>query len=189
MSRNRLIAGAALGVVLIGGAYVQRDGDHPQAAAKQDAVVRSPVEDRQTVPASEGWTANLPDSPRRQVDSRELARALLEDGAAALANGDMKKGFAAYRRAVDYDPNAETHGALGALYLKSAVVSEAEFHLRRAAEIEPYNADRWLALANAYFLKSDLGAAWKAIDRAKEVEPGLLTARDANNFVVRSSPG
>jgi Flp pilus assembly protein TadD len=110
-------------------------------------------------------------------------------GKASLAEGDFQAGFEAYRRAVEYTPNAETHGLVGDLYLRAAVTSEAAFHLRRAADLDPNNADRWLALANVYILKTDLGAAWKAIDRAKDAEPGLIVERDENNFFVRGHAG
>ena len=101
----------------------------------------------------------------------------------------MQAGFDAYRRAVEYAPSAETHGLLGDLYLRSAATGEAGFHLRRAADLDPNNADRWLALANVYVLTTDLGAAWKAIERAKQVEPGIVIERDNNNFVVRGHEG
>lgn len=133
-----------------------------------------------------GWSAPERDAA---VDVHALASSLVEQGRAALAMGHLKKGFEAYRRAADYDPSAETHGLVGDLYLRMAVRSEAEFHLRRAADLEPENPDRWLALANAYFLKSDLGAAWKAIDRAKQADPTITIERDENNFVVRSRAG
>jgi tetratricopeptide (TPR) repeat protein len=133
-----------------------------------------------------GWAAPERDEA---VDVRALASSLVEQGRAALAAGDLEKGFEAYRRAADYDPSAETHGLVGDLYLRMAVRSEAEFHLRRAADLEPENPDRWLALANAHFLKSDLGAAWKAIDRAKQADPTIDIERDANNFVVRGRAG
>jgi Flp pilus assembly protein TadD len=123
------------------------------------------------------------------IDLDALTRELIERGKASLAEGDFQAGFEAYRRAVEYTPNAETHGLVGDLYLRAAVTSEAAFHLRRAADLDPNNADRWLALANVYILKTDLGAAWKAIDRAKDAEPGLIVERDENNFFVRGHAG
>jgi cytochrome c-type biogenesis protein CcmH/NrfG len=139
----------------------------------------------------EQWTrqAQRADEQNPSIDIDALTRQLIEHGSAALAQGDLKTGFEAYRRAVEYNPNAETHGLVGDLYLRTAVASEAAFHLRRAADLEPNNADRWLALANVYILKADLGAAWKAIERAKGVDPGLVVARDKDNFVVRRHAG
>jgi Flp pilus assembly protein TadD len=144
------------------------------------------------VPATsrQGWTGHIDQTePSRPVDVDALARELIDRGRAALADGDLQGGFEAYRRALEYTPTAETHGLVGDLYLRAAATSEAAFHLRRAADLDPDNADRWLALANVYILKTDLGAAWKAIERAKEVEPGITVERDRNNFVVRGHAG
>jgi Flp pilus assembly protein TadD len=153
-------------------------------------------DDAQPKPAAVGTTGRQPwtgpaahGSASRPVDVDALARDLIERGRAALADGDFQAGFEAYRRALEYAPTAETHGLVGDLYLRAGVSSKAAFHLGRAAELEPDNADRWLALANVHILKTDLGAAWKAIDRAKEVEPGITVDRDKNNFVVRGHAG
>lgn len=136
------------------------------------------------------WTSQAEEAqPSARVDVDGLARELIERGKAALADGDFRAGFDAYRRALEYAPTAETYGLVGDLYLRAAAADEAAFHLRRAADLDPNNGDRWLALANAYILQTDLGAAWKAIDRAKEIEPGLIVERDRNNFVVRGHAG
>lgn len=147
---------------------------------------------KDTVPTAsrQGWTGRIDETePSRPIDVDALARELIDRGRAALASGDLRDGFEAYRRALEYTPTAETHGLVGDLYLRAAATSEAAFHLRRAADLEPDNADRWLALANVYILKTDLGAAWKAIERAKEAEPGITVERDRNNFVVRGHAG
>lgn len=136
------------------------------------------------------WTGRVAEvAPSRAVNVDALARELIERGRAALADGDFQAAGESYRRALEYTPTAETHGLVGDLYLRAAATSEAAFHLRRAADLEPNNADRWLALANVYILKTDMGAAWKAIERAKEVEPGITVERDRNNFVVRGHAG
>lgn len=155
------------------------------AAPSQIAIPRSATS------ARDPWTGgpHPAASTKSPVDLDALTRELIDRGKAALADGDFESGFKAYRRAVEYNPNAETHGLIGDLYLHSAAISEAAFHLRRAADLEPNNPDRWLALANVYILETDLGAAWKAIDRAKEVEPNLIVERDKNNFVVRGHAG
>jgi cytochrome c-type biogenesis protein CcmH/NrfG len=141
--------------------------------------------------AREQWTglSQSTIAAKPSVDLDALTRELIERGKAALAAGDFEAGFKAYRRAVEFNPNAETHGLIGDLYLRAAVPSEAAFHLRRAADLDPNNADRWLALANVYILQTDLGAAWKAIERAKQTEPDLIIDRDKNNFAVRGHAG
>jgi tetratricopeptide (TPR) repeat protein len=147
---------------------------------------------KDTIPTTtrHGWTGRIDQIERsRPVDIDALAQELIDRGRAALADGDFRAGFEAYRQALEYTPTAETHGLVGDLYLRAAATSEAAFHLRRAADLDPDNADRWLALANVYILKTDLGAAWNAIERAKEVEPGITVERDRNNFVVRGHAG
>jgi Flp pilus assembly protein TadD len=172
-----LVAGAAL----LAGLYWYRTPAPPSPQAKRP---------NDTASARQQWTGRVPEvAPSRPVDVDALARELIERGRAALADGDFQAGVDSYRRALEYTPTAETHGLVGDLYLRAAATSEAAFHLRRAADLEPNNADRWLALANVYILKTDMGAAWKAIDRAKEVEPGITVERDRNNLVVRSHAG
>ena len=162
-----------------------RDGSpSPQGATNEVNTIERAAE----VDAHRGWAASRPDADVNEpVDVHALARSLVEQGRAALADGDLKQGFELYRRAVEYDPTAETHGLVGDLYLRMAVRSDATFHLRRAAELEPENADRWIALANAYYLSTDPLAAAKALERAKQIEPTILIERDDNNFVVRGT--
>jgi len=172
-----------VGAAVLAGVYAYQRPEHtaPEPRDPQDHATVSPRDQ---------WTAQARDkSPHRRVDVDELARELIDRGRASLADGDFRAGFEAYRLAAEYSPTAETHGLIGDLYLRAAATSEAAFHLRRAADLDPGNADRWLALANVYILKTDLGAAWKAIDRAKQVEPGIIVERDDNNFVVRGGTG
>lgn len=157
-------------------------------------AVGSPASARESTPPSVGWTGRSGDSlPRRAtappIDATELADALLAQGHTALADGDMEAGLQAFRRAVEFDPSASTHAALGRLYLRAAATNDAVFHLRRSAELDPQNPDRWIDLANAYFLKQELGEGWRAVDTAKAVEPGIEIERDENNFLVRANRG
>lgn len=168
-----------VGAATLAGVYSLRA---PQQAVPEPQGLPDPATESQR-DQWRAWTRET--STPRRIDVDELARDLIDRGRAALAEGDFLAGFEAYRRAVEYSPTAETHGLIGDLYLHAAATSEAAFHLRRAADLEPANADRWLALANVYILKTDLGAAWKAIERAKRVEPDIIVERDENNFVVR----
>ena len=58
------------------------------------------------------------------------------------------------------------------------VRSSADYHLRWAAEHDADNPDRWIALANAYALKPDPGAAYKAVAKARELDPAIDIVRD-----------
>jgi tetratricopeptide (TPR) repeat protein len=102
-----------------------------------------------------------------------------------IAEGSVKEGLDVFRRAVEAEPTAKNHGDLGTLLYKLTAFDEAATHLRAAAELDPGNADRWIALANVYYRKVDLGEAWKAEKRAREAEPGLEMARDGSGMRVR----
>jgi tetratricopeptide (TPR) repeat protein len=164
-------------------------------AGEKESSTRPQVVAARKLPAAtiaepgRGWKAPNREIARDPTDSERLARSMIEQGDAALADGDMKHGFDAYRRAVEYFPSAETHAALGGLYLKSAALSDAEFHLRRAAELDAYNPDRWLDLANVHFLKQDPVSAWKLVAHAKTIAPDIEIERDESNFVVRANAG
>ncbi|HEY6990354.1 MAG TPA: tetratricopeptide repeat protein, partial [Bryobacteraceae bacterium] len=81
------------------------------------------------------------------------ARALLEQGNAALAQNRLREAAAAFQKAVDLDPSsAKAHEQLGVTLAKdvfsgnvrpsadSDVVERAESHLRRAIELDPYTS-------------------------------------------------
>jgi tetratricopeptide (TPR) repeat protein len=102
-----------------------------------------------------------------------------------IAAGKVMEGIAVFRKAVAAAPTAENHGDLGSLLYRLTAFDEAAVNLRAAAERDPGNADRWIALANAYYRKVDPGEAWKAEKRAREAEPGLVLGRDADGMRVR----
>lgn len=104
-----------------------------------------------------------------------------------IAEGKVREGLDAMRKAVEADPSARNHGDLGALLDRLTVFDEAVRNLKRAAELDHDNADRWIALANAYYRKVEPGEAWKAERRAREAEPGLVLGRDSNGMRIRRS--
>lgn len=91
----------------------------------------------------------------------------------------------AFREVVAAEPTARNHGDFGGLLYRLTAFDEAAIHLRAAAELDPGNADRWIALANVYYRKVNPGEAWKAERRAREAEPGLELGRDADGMRVR----
>ena len=118
------------------------------------------------------------------VDLAEGAR-LREEADRLLAEGNLRDGADALRKATAADPSAKNHGDLGALLESLTVRDEALVHLRRAADLDPGNADRWIALANAYYRAVDPGKAWKAEQRAREAEPGLVLGRGPDGMRIR----
>jgi tetratricopeptide (TPR) repeat protein len=130
----------------------------------------------------------LPDVPPPPRDASPAAAALIADAAAARQQGDLRTTVELLRAAVEASPSVETHAALGGLYLELGAARAAEPHLRAAAEGDPMNADRWIALANALALKPDPMAAAGALEQARAVEPALDVTRDAIGLVVRVQP-
>ncbi len=112
---------------------------------------------------------------------------LREEADRLLAAGRVLEAVDAMRRAAEVDPSARNHGDLGAILERLTAFEEAARHLKLAAELDPSNADRWLALANVYYRAIEPGEAWKAERRAKEAEPGIELRRDAGGRLVRKA--
>jgi tetratricopeptide (TPR) repeat protein len=108
-----------------------------------------------------------------------------EDADRLIAEGKILEGVEVFRKVVEADPTAKNHGDFGSLLYRVTAFDEAAIHLQAAAELDPGNADRWIALANVYYRKVDPGAAWKAEKRAREAEPGLELGRDSEGMRVR----
>ena len=147
-------------------------------------------------PTGQSPTAATPEPPRRAAPAAPVAAAEVPADAAQLRNeadrllaeGQIPDAIVALRRATAADPSARNHGDLGELLAKVLNLDEALIHLRKAAELEPKNADRWITLANAYYRKVDPGKAWAAEKRAKEADPGLVLGFDESGNRVRK-PG
>lgn len=157
-----------------------RDGDPAERDVPSPPSAAAPAPDASAVPAPSPAPSAPPSSPATGEDLREKADRL-------LAEGKVREGLDAMRKAVEADPSARNYGDLGALLERLTVFDEAARNLQRAAELDPTNADRWIALANAYYRKVDLGEAWKAERRAREAEPGLVLGRDADGMRIRQN--
>src|SRR5690606_21757873 len=99
-------------------------------------------------------------------DAAATAAALLADAAHARQQGDLRTTLALLRAAVEQAPSVETWAALGGLYYELGAARAAEPNLRAAAEGDPDDPDRWIALANALALKPDPMAAAGALEQA-----------------------
>ena len=142
----------------------------PDAPADRGASAAVPLATASVAPAT---PAASPGSVRR------------EDADRLLAEGKIMEAVEAYRAVVAAEPTAKNHGDFGSLLYRLAAFDEAAIHLRAAAELEPGDADRWIALANVYYRKVNPGEAWKAERRAREAEPGLELGRDAEGMRIR----
>lgn len=122
--------------------------------------------------------------PGQAVPSRS-ANELRDEAHRLLGEGNVAEALEAMTQAVEQDPSARNQGELGDLLVRLTAIDKGIRYLRTAAELEPANADRWIALANAYYLEPNPGEAWKAERRAREAEPGLQLGRDAHGLRIR----
>jgi Flp pilus assembly protein TadD len=145
----------------------------PRAEPTTRAAIVPPAAPASTPGAAASPTPS-PEQPARREDADRL-----------IAEGKVLEGIAVFRKVVEAEPTAKNHGDLGRLLYRLTAFDEAAIHLRAAAELDPGNADRWIALANVYYRKIDPGEAWKAEKRAREAEPGLALGRDGSGMRVR----
>ncbi len=163
-------------------------GEEEQDPAAQDAPA-TPAEVVDAVTAEPPSPQPTPPPPAPRPASPPVpapdGKALREEADRLIAEGRVIEGIETMRRATEADPTAKNHGDLGDILQRLTAVDEALVHLRQAAALDPGNADRWIALANAYYRDTNPGAAWAAEKRAKEAEPGLVLGRDKNGMRVR----
>lgn len=131
--------------------------------------------------------AVAPAAPPAPADPA-LAAQLRAQADAFLAAGKVREAIDAFEAALEADPSsARNHGDYGRLLRDLTAIDKALYHLRRATELEPASADRWIDLANAYYLKPDPGEAWKAERRAREAAPGLELRRNRRGLLERAN--
>ncbi len=159
-------------------------GDAPRAGATP-ATVRAPTTGSTAVPPERPATPPPVTPSRPSPVAAADGAALRAEADRLIADGKVIEGIDVFRQAVEAAPTAKNHGDLGSLLYRLTAFDEAARHLQAAAELEPGNADRWIALANAYYRKIDPGAAWKAEKRARAAEPGLQLGRDGDGMRVR----
>jgi hypothetical protein len=151
-------------------------------AAESPKAGPVPSPPQATAPAAPPRSAEPPAPPAAPAPDGKALRA---ESDRLFAEGKPLEGIRKLREATAADPTAKNHGDLGDLLQRLTAIDEALVHLRQAAELDPGNADRWIALANGYYQAVDPGAAWEAEKRAKEAEPGLVLGRDKAGRRVR----
>lgn len=196
-----LAASAAAGLLLFFPGQAPRVAPPPDSAAPAaescdttdscSALPAAGASGEAARPATELPPASTPAStpadkagPPAAVTQAEAVK-LRDEADRLLAEGELRQGLELLRKATAADPSARNHGDLGALLEKLTDQTMALVHLRAAAELDPHNADRWIALANAYYRATDPGEAWKAERRAIEAEPGLELGRNSLGQRVR----
>lgn len=180
-----LLAATVLGAALLLRPQRSHKLPEPQSgdAAPRAADAPAPAEPivPPTAPPDRAETRTAEPPPAVPADGA----ALREEADRLIAAGKVMEGIKVFRKAVEADPTAKNHGDLGGLLYRLTAFDEAAIHLRAAAELDPGNADRWIALANAYYRKIDPGEAWKAEKRARQADPGLELGRDNEGMRVR----
>ncbi|MCC6765517.1 MAG: tetratricopeptide repeat protein [Deltaproteobacteria bacterium] len=186
MMRRVLVATALLGLV-VGIEFWRRPRERAAPARPAPTAAASP-----TTAVAPAASPNAPPAaratppPRGSAPPAPTAGAVRrEDADRLLAEGKVMEAVEAFREVVAAEPTARNHGDFGGLLYRLTAFDEAAIHLRAAAELDPGNADRWIALANVYYRKVNPGEAWKAERRAREAEPGLELGRDADGMRVR----
>ncbi|MDA8017334.1 MAG: tetratricopeptide repeat protein [Thermoanaerobaculia bacterium] len=100
------------------------------------------------------------------------AAAYVRKGAQRQIAGDWRGAVAAYRTAVETDPqHLEARMSLGGALVEIGDFEGAEEHLRRAVEIEPLQALAWYNLAGVLRARERFDEAIDAYDRAIERSP------------------
>ena len=153
----------------------------PADRAAADARAGSPPEPGDS-PDPSANTASTASDAKPIASSAELR----ETSKQYWAQGDIASSLEALRLAVATEPNDPINqGELGAMLVQLTAFDDGLVHLRRAADLDPNNADRWIALANGYYRKVEPGSAWAAEKRAREVESGLVLGWGTDGLRIR----
>ena len=188
---KRLPLALLLAATVLGAALLLRPQPSPKVPEPESGPA-SPSGANAPAPAEPIVPPTAPPHERAETRTAQPSPAIPADGAALreeadrlIAEGKVMEGIKVFRKAVEADPTAKNHGDLGGLLYRLTAFDESALHLRAAAELDPGNADRWIALANVSYRKIDLGEAWKAEKRARQADPGLELGRDNEGMRVR----
>ena len=121
----------------------------------------------------------------------EAARENQVDGWAAYNRGDFSTALLSFEQAINLDEDlADAHNGLGwsrmstlqASSINLQVIAKAKEAFEEAIRRDPSNADAWIGLANALFLRreeaSDFQTALRAIDNAFTADNRFLFRHD-----------
>ena len=116
---------------------------------------------------------SLQDPLMAQLDElRQGAASLVRQGAKLQIDGDWRGATAAYRAAVEADPeHLEARMSLGGALVELGDTEGAEEHLRRAVEIEPNQALAWFNLAGVLRAQGRFDEALETYDEAVRRSP------------------
>ncbi len=108
----------------------------------------------------------------------DQALRLNDQGAQALAEGDLDRAEASFRVALEYQPAyAESRSNLGVVALERGDCVGAERELRAALRVDPEFAQAWGNLGVVFERTERAGEAKAAYQKAVALDPGLIAAR------------
>jgi len=106
----------------------------------------------------------------------DQARALLELGLTALANGDKTTAQQACQRAVALDAvNARAWESLGRVYHACGQSAAALQAWQKSLELDPHQADAWASLGDGYRAQGRLEEARRAYRKATHLAPDVAS--------------
>jgi TolB-like protein/Tfp pilus assembly protein PilF len=116
---------------------------------------------------AEAWLILIADSNNGTLPARE----------------GLPKAREAARQALELDPNlSEAHAALALAHLQSWEWDKVESGFRRALELNPSNAEAYLRYSVFLTSQGRHDEAIKAIEMARQLDPGSLVIRIASNY-------
>ncbi|MBI5505517.1 MAG: hypothetical protein HY899_12000 [Deltaproteobacteria bacterium] len=190
----RRLAALFLAAFAVGAWWVrfsrERGTASPTPAGARRAVESATAQPRPAAPAPPAVQPAVPQPPTpaaaRAADPARAAE-LRAQADALLKDAKILEAIDAFEKALEADPSsARNHGDYGRLLRDLTAIDKALLHLRHAADLDPGSADRWIELANAYYLKTDPGKAWEAEKRARAAEPGLRLRRSPRGLLERA---
>ena len=114
------------------------------------------------------------------------ARALVGQGDALLADGQVREAAAAYAQAVQVDPGAVSgHLGLAEANLALGATGIVYMACRQVQMLAPDSADAALARAILFVLERRYDAAVKELDRVAELDPGRAYAHALRGYCLR----
>ncbi len=121
-------------------------------------------------------------SPDRLMERLEIlavsSGAHLKRGNRALMSGRLDDAAAAFRRAMEADPeNSAPRRNLALILMRQGDAGGAIKELKAAAKVDPENVWVHVDLGNAYLGKGQGESAVRSLQRAVELDPSLVSAR------------
>jgi tetratricopeptide (TPR) repeat protein len=168
-----VVAAASLALLVAGGVWGLRTGGRAAEPEPARPVAVSAV-DRLTASINRAQE-RLADVPGDHPTWAALGMAYLERARITADPSYYPKAEGALRRSLQLRPqdNADAMAGLGALANARHEFAEARDWARKALAINPYDADSYAVLADAYTQLGQAAAATAAVQRMLDLRPGL----------------